>query len=55
MMLERLGEAEAARLVDAAVWHALESGKLQIAGTGQPEGGTRAAAEAIAKALGEVA
>ncbi len=55
MMLERLGETEAARLVDAAVWHALESGKLQIASTGQPEGGTRAAAEAIARALGEVA
>ncbi len=55
MMLEHLGETEAARLVDAAVWHALESGGLRIAGSGQPEGGTGAAAEAIAKAVGQVA
>lgn len=54
LMLDHLGEADAAKAIDAAVWHALETGALRIAANGQPERGTKAAAEAIAKALGVV-
>ncbi|HVB49687.1 MAG TPA: isocitrate/isopropylmalate dehydrogenase family protein [Burkholderiales bacterium] len=57
LMLEHLGERDAARLVRRAVASSLESGKLVIGRSGQPEGGTRRAGETIAdalRALGEV-
>ena len=54
LMLDHLGEVDAAKAVDAAVWRALESGSLRIAANGQPERGTKAAAEAIVRALDDV-
>ena len=50
MMLDYLGEGDAARLTRRAVEEALQSGALRIGAYGQPEGGTRAAGEAIAQA-----
>jgi isocitrate/isopropylmalate dehydrogenase len=52
LMLEHLGETEAAALTRGAVYGALESGALQLAEFGQPVGGTRKAAETIANTLG---
>ena len=51
LMLEHLGEHEAAGLVRRAVARSLESGKLVLGRNGQPEGGTRRAAEAIAASV----
>lgn len=51
MMLEHLGEAGAAALVRRAVDVALGERKLVIDRLGQPQGGTRRAAEALAAAV----
>jgi len=51
LMLEHLGEREAAARVQAAVASSLQSGRLALAKNGQPEAGTRHAAETIAAAL----
>ena len=51
MMLEHLGEADAAALVRRAVDTALGEGKLVIDRVGRPEGGTRRAAETLAAAV----
>jgi 3-isopropylmalate dehydrogenase len=53
MMLAKLGEGEAARRLEQAVWRALESGRLSIGRDGCPVGGTHAAAEAVIQALEE--
>jgi 3-isopropylmalate dehydrogenase len=45
----------AADLVRGAVYASLESGRLVIGRSDQPEGGTRRAAETIAATLGELA
>ena len=50
MMLDHLGEEEAAGVVRQAVWRALETGALSVAANGQPEGGTRRAAQVVAEA-----
>ncbi len=55
LMLEHVGERGAADLVRRAVSESLESGRLVIGRSGQPEGGTRRAAETIAATLGELA
>ncbi|MDE2765233.1 MAG: isocitrate/isopropylmalate family dehydrogenase [Chloroflexota bacterium] len=52
MMLDYLGEAEASEAVWRAVWRALETGALRIGANGQPDGGTRRAAQAVAEAVG---
>ncbi|MBI4234055.1 MAG: isocitrate/isopropylmalate dehydrogenase family protein [Chloroflexi bacterium] len=52
MMLEKLGEREAAAQVEQAVWRALETGALVIGADGCPVGGTKAATRAIVGALG---
>ena len=52
LMLEHLGEAAAAGLVRRAVEACLADGSLRLGAYGQPEGGTRKAAETLAaKAL----
>ncbi len=51
LMLEHLGEREAAQRVRLAVSSSLDSGKLVIDRSGRPEGGTRRAGETIAGAL----
>ena len=51
MMLDYLGEQPASAAVRSAVESALESGALRVAPNGQPEHGTRAAAQAIADAV----
>ncbi|MGE5128054.1 MAG: isocitrate/isopropylmalate dehydrogenase family protein [Sphingomonadaceae bacterium] len=51
MMLDHLGEADAAGLVRRAVDAALGERKLVIDRLGQPQGGTRRAAEALAAAV----
>ncbi|MFZ1908624.1 MAG: isocitrate/isopropylmalate family dehydrogenase [Burkholderiales bacterium] len=48
LMLEHLGEHEAAGLIRRAVDAALAKGKLVLGRFGQPEGGTRRAAETLA-------
>ena len=53
MMLHYLGEQEAGEVVGRAVWRALETGALRVAANGQPEGGTRRAAQAVAEAATE--
>ena len=53
MMLDYLGEAEASEVLRGGVWRALETGALRIGANGQPEGGTRRAAQTIAEAVGE--
>ncbi|MCE2470119.1 MAG: isocitrate/isopropylmalate dehydrogenase family protein [Dehalococcoidia bacterium] len=53
MMLHYLGEEEAGEVVGRAVWRALETGALRVAANGQPEGGTRRAAQAVADAVAE--
>ena len=54
MMLDRLGEGDAARHLESAVWRALESGGLSIGRDSCPVGGTSAATEAIVAAVREV-
>ena len=54
LMLEHLGEREAADLVRRAVDTALKGKKLVIGPYGQPEGGTHRAAETLAAAVREV-
>jgi isocitrate/isopropylmalate dehydrogenase len=51
LMLEHLGEHEAAALVRRAVARSLESGALVLGTSGRPEGGTRRAAETIAASV----
>ena len=53
MMLDRLGEGDAARHLEGAVWRALESGRLSIGRDSCPVGGTKAATEAIIAAVRE--
>lgn len=52
MLLDHVGEGEAARRVESAVGQALGDGSLTIGGDGSPVGGTKAAARAIVAALG---
>ena len=47
LMLDYLGEREAAALIQHAVERALADGRLKIDASGQPAGGTRAAGKAI--------
>ncbi|MBI4318432.1 MAG: isocitrate/isopropylmalate dehydrogenase family protein, partial [Chloroflexi bacterium] len=51
MMLDHLGEQQAAQRIEGAVWKALEGGRLVIQGNGQPVGGSRAATDAILAGL----
>ena len=51
MLLDKLGEEEAARQVEGAVWRALESGRLVIGTDGCPVGGTQAATAVIIEHL----
>jgi 3-isopropylmalate dehydrogenase len=55
LMLEHLGERDAATLVRRAVSESLENGDLVIGRNGQAEGGTRRAAETIAAAVRSLA
>ncbi len=55
LMLEHVGERGAADLVRRAVSESLESGRLVIGRSGQPEGGTRRAAETIAATIANLA
>lgn len=55
LMLDHLGERDAANLIRRAVDAALESGKLVLGRHGQPEGGTRRAAETLAATVRELA
>ena len=55
LMLEHIGEPEAAKLVRDGVERALGSGALIINGKGQPEGGTTKAGRTIAAAVRGVA
>jgi 3-isopropylmalate dehydrogenase len=55
LMLDHLGERDAADLLRRAVDTALKEKKLLLGRYGQPEGGTRRAAETIAAALRELA
>ncbi|MDA1216343.1 MAG: isocitrate/isopropylmalate family dehydrogenase [Chloroflexi bacterium] len=50
MLLDYLGEHEASEVISKSVWAVLESGELRIGTNGQPEGGTKAAANVIAEA-----
>ena len=54
MMLEALGEHQGAGLVRQAVWAALEGRHLQVLEDGQPEGGTRAAAQTLAQMVAKL-
>ena len=54
LMLDYLGERDAAAVVRSAVYGALESGRLVLSELGQPIGGTRQAGETIAAAVAEV-
>ena len=47
MMLEHLGETEAAGRIRDAVWRSLDSGELTIQANGQPAGGTAGATSAV--------
>jgi isocitrate/isopropylmalate dehydrogenase len=51
MLLEYLGERDAARMVERGVEQALRSGALRIGADGCPVGGTRAATVAVVAAL----
>ncbi|MEE9274362.1 MAG: isocitrate/isopropylmalate dehydrogenase family protein [bacterium] len=51
MMLEKIGEGEAAGRVERAVWDALAGGEIRLDGRGRALEGTRAAAEAVAARL----
>ena len=51
LMLDHIGERGGGDLIRAAVYTALDSGAVQLNQLGQPRGGTRAAAEAIAAAV----
>ena len=51
LMLDKLGEDGAARHLEKAVWHALESGSLAVGRDMCPVGGTAAATKAIAAAV----
>jgi 3-isopropylmalate dehydrogenase len=55
LMLDHLGEAEAAHLVSDAVERALAAGSLRIDARGQPDGGTRLAGRTLATAVHQVA
>ena len=55
LMLDHLGERDAATLVRRAVDHALETRKLILGRHGQPEGGTRRAAATFAATVRELA
>jgi len=55
LMLEHLGERDAADLVRRAVDGALAQGKLVLGRFGQPEGGTRRAADALAAMVRKLA
>ena len=55
LMLEHLGERDAADLVRRAVDRALEERKLVLGRYGQPEGGTKRAAETLAAAVRDLA
>ncbi|MBI2872703.1 MAG: isocitrate/isopropylmalate dehydrogenase family protein [Chloroflexi bacterium] len=52
MLLDKVGEAKAARQVETAIWRALESGALKMGADGCPVGGTRAATQAVIEHLG---
>jgi len=54
MMLDYLGERDAARMVEGGVEHALRWGALRIGADGCPVDGTRAATAAIVSALQDV-
>jgi 3-isopropylmalate dehydrogenase len=51
MMLDYLGQADAARRIERAVWQALETGALVIGADGCPQGGTRHAAQVVIQHL----
>ena len=51
MMLEHLREEKAAKIIQDAVWGALQSGDLVIQANGQPVGGTGAATAAVVARL----
>lgn len=51
LMLDHVGERVGGRMVRSAVYRALESGEIQLSSLGQPLGGTRAVAEAVAAAV----
>lgn len=51
LMLDYLGEAEAAQQIQDAVWRALASGSLAIGADGCPVGGTQAATNAVIESL----
>jgi 3-isopropylmalate dehydrogenase len=51
MMLRHIGEPEAAKQIEQAVWDALEAGSLIVGEDGCPDGGTRAATEALVRQL----
>ena len=53
MMLDHLGEGDAAAIVRDAVADALDGGGIELDELGQPTGGTRRAAESIAQAVRE--
>lgn len=55
LMLEHLGEVAAADLIRRAVATALETGRLVLGATGQPQGGTRRAGETLAALVGDLA
>ena len=55
LMLEHLGERDAADLIRRAVDAALKDGELVLGRYGQPEGGTERAAETLAAAVRELA
>ncbi|MGC4804610.1 isocitrate/isopropylmalate dehydrogenase family protein [Micromonospora sp. DT233] len=54
MMLDHLGDHEAAGAIRRAVRHAYLTGAVQLRGAGSPAGGTRAAAAAVVAALREL-
>jgi len=55
LLLEHLGERDAAGLIRRAVDAALAQGKLVLGRFGQPEGGTRRAADTLAAMVRELA
>jgi 3-isopropylmalate dehydrogenase len=51
MLLDHIGEADAARRIESAVGEALADGSLTIGQDGSPVGGTKAATRAIVAAV----
>ena len=47
MMLDYLGEKEAAEVLEKTVWRALEKKRFQLTATGSVEGGMKKAVEAL--------